>query len=117
MLNSEAGTHWQTDIVTRILERQEDFQVFQSSFLSQSDRLPTALKIRSADRVVGPLILVDKSVPDDSVAYKCLEMNDIVEGSERWDIQNFGLWRVQAVPLPVFNAGRVRRVAVFISAE
>ena len=56
-----------------------------------------------------------KSVPDDSVAYRCLQGHDIEEAVERWDIPGFGLWQVQAVRLPSFN-GSPRRVAALVEA-
>jgi len=57
-----------------------------------------------------------KSVPDDSVAYRCLRNNDIEEAAEQWEIPGFGLWRVQAVRLPSFT-GSPRRVAALVVAS
>jgi len=67
----------------------------------------------------GPLFSVfipgDKSVPDGSAAYRCLENHDIVEATEQWDVPGFGCWRVQAVELPSFEPN-ARRVAALVFA-
>lgn len=57
-----------------------------------------------------------KSVPDDSVAYRSLESNDIEEAVEHWEIPSFGFWKVQAIRLPSFN-GSPRRVAALVVAN
>jgi len=62
-------------------------------------------------------IPTDKSVPENSVAYGSLKTNDLTEGTEQWDIPGFGLWRVQAVPLPSRDADRTRRVAAIVHAS
>src|ERR1700733_6141531 len=81
---------------------------------------PIPLKLRvdytCPSKAFSVFIPRDKSVPDNSVSYQCLKTNDVVEGVEHWDIQGFGLWRVQAVPLPSFNTNG-RRVVAFVSAE
>lgn len=61
-------------------------------------------------------IPVHKSVPDNSVAYRCLESDDIEEAVEQWDIPKFGRWQVQAVPLPCFE-GDSLRVAALVTAS
>lgn len=57
-----------------------------------------------------------KSVPDNSVAYRCLQSDDVEEAREQWDIPGFGLWRVQAVRLPSFDESS-RRVAALVVAS
>ncbi|MBI2928788.1 MAG: ImmA/IrrE family metallo-endopeptidase [Verrucomicrobia bacterium] len=82
--------------------------------------LPVAPKLR-VDYVLptesfSTFIPAHKSVPDDSVAYRCLQGHDIEEAVEQWDIPSFGLWRVQAVRLPTSN-GSSRRVAALVVAS
>ena len=56
----------------------------------------------------------DKSVPDTSSAYKCLQTDDVASGIERWDISGFGNWSVQAAPLPEFEDGTQRVAALVV---
>ena len=57
-----------------------------------------------------------KSVPDNSVAYRCLESDNIEEAVEQWEIPDFGLWQVPAVRFPSFE-GTPRRVAALVVAD
>jgi hypothetical protein len=58
----------------------------------------------------------DKSVPGASSAYKCLLTEDIASGIERWDINGFGNWSVQAARLPRFEDG-AQRVAALVLVQ
>ena len=57
-----------------------------------------------------------KSVPDNSIAYRCLESDDVEEAVERWDIPGFKSWQIQVVRLPNFH-GSARRVAALVVAS
>ena len=71
---------------------------------------------RTANESFSSLIPAHKSVPDNSVAYRCLERDDIDEAVEQWEIPGFGLWQVQAVRLPSFD-GSPRRAAALVVAD
>lgn len=58
-----------------------------------------------------------KSVPEDSVAYECLTAYDIIEGTEKWDLNGFGLWTVQAGVLPISTDSARRVVALILPNE
>lgn len=82
---------------------------------------PPKLKLRvdyvKPSRTFGVYVPKDKSAPDDSVAYRCLQSGDVEEAVENWEISKAGPWRVQASPLPSFPPASPQRVAVLVFAQ